>query len=205
MRFYKDTGTISKSQNRGIITCIPKGNKLRNNLENWRPITLLNSIYKFYSTIIAERIKLNLDYLIIQDQKGFVRGRFIRENIRQTYDIINEAQLDNIEGLIVLVDFEKAFDSLAWDFILTSLKNFNFSSDTIKWVKSLQNNATSYVLQDGHLSEPISLGRGCRQGDPVSPYLFVLAAEILAESIGQNSKIEGLKIHGKEHSVSVCG
>ena len=190
---------MSVGSYRGIITCIPKGNKLRNNLKNWRPITLLNSIYKFYSTIIAERIKLNLDYLINQDQKGFVPGRFIGENIRLTYDIINEAQLDNIEGLIVLVDFEKAFDSLAWDFILTSLDIFNFSSDTIKWVKSLQNNATSYVLHDGHLSEPISLGRGCRQGDPVSPYLFDLAAEILAESIQQNSKIEGLKIHGKEH------
>ena len=92
-----------------------------------------------------------------------------------------------------------AFDSLAWDFILTFLENSNFNSDTIKWVKSLQNNATSYVLQDGHLSEPILLGRGCRQWDLVSPYLFVLA---VAESIRQNSKIEGLKIHGKEHQVS---
>ena len=70
--------------------------------------------------------------MINYDQKGFVSGRFIGENISQTYDVINDAQLNNIEGLIVLVDFEKAFENLAWYSILTSLENLYFSLDTIK-------------------------------------------------------------------------
>ena len=93
---------------------------MRNDLKNWRPITLLNSIYKFYSDILAERIKLILPKLIHPDQKGFVNGRFIGENSRLTYDIINDCEIQNSKGLIILIDFEKAFDSISWKFILNS-------------------------------------------------------------------------------------
>ena len=76
MNFYRENGYLNKSQLSGIITCIPKGGKVRNDLKNLRPITLLNSIYKFYSGILAERIKLILPKIIHQDQKGFINGRF---------------------------------------------------------------------------------------------------------------------------------
>ena len=74
----------------GIIICIPKGNKARNNLKNWRPFTLLNSLYKFYSEIWAIRIKFHLPKLIGESQKGFVQERFIGENTVLTLDILNE-------------------------------------------------------------------------------------------------------------------
>ena len=107
-----------------------------------------------------------------------------------------------INGLIILIDFEKAFDSISWNFILDILKKINFGQNTINWVKSLQIDSTSKILQNGHLSETINLGRGCRQGDPISPYLFVLGAELLAEAIRSNTNIEGLTIHQKEHKLS---
>ena len=202
MNFYRLNGILNAAQTTGIITCIPKGGKARNDLKNWRPITLLNSIYKFYSGILAERIKKILPKLIHLDQKGFINGRFIEENTRITSDIINECNSQKINGLIILIDFEKAFDSISWNFILDILKKFNFGQNTINWVRSLQIDSTSKILQNGHLSETINLGRGCRQGDPISPYLFVLGAELLAEAIRSNTNIEGLTIHQKEHKLS---
>ena len=87
-------------------------------------------------------------------------------------------------------------------YIQKSLKLFNFSDSTIKWVKSLQLNSNSKILHNGHFSNKIDLGRGYRQGDSISPYLFVLAAEFLAEAIRSNHNMTGIKIYEQEHKVS---
>ena len=94
---YKN-GSLSVTQNQGIITCIPKPNKPRQFLKNWRPISLLNVIYKLMSSVIANRLKSVLNKLINNDQKGFISGRYIGENIRTVYDILlkqsNKISLD---------------------------------------------------------------------------------------------------------------
>ena len=200
---YRSKNCLNPAQLEGTITCIPKGGKVRHYLKNWRPITLLNSIYKFFSSIIAYRIKNYLPKLIHYDQKGFINGRFIGENSRLMYDIINACNNQNSNYLIILIDFEKAFDSISWDFITKTLKIFNFGDNTIQWIKSLQKGSTSKILQNGHFSKNIILKRGCRQGDPISPYLFVLAAEILAEAIRSKEEIEGITIHKQQHKTSL--
>ena len=73
---------------------------------------------------------------------------------------------------------------------------------TISIIKSLQANSKSKVLQNGHLSDQIVLGRGCRQGDPISPYLFVLAVELLGEALRKHKDLDGIKICGKEQRIS---
>ena len=80
---------------------------------------------------------------------------------------------------------------------------FNFGKKTINWIKSLQTGSTSKILQNGNFSGQIKLARGCRQGDPVSPYLFVIAAEIMAEAIRENKHIEGITLHSQEHKTSL--
>ena len=82
------------------------------------------------------------------------------------------------------------------------MEKFNFGENIINWVRSLQTDSNSKILQNGHLSKEIELGRGCRQGDPISPYLFVLAAEFLAEAIRENTNIKGITIRNKEHKLS---
>ena len=200
---YREENKLNETQLGGIITCIPKGDKSRNELKNWRPITLLNSTYKFYSAILADRIKLTLNKLIHSDQKGFITGRFIGENIRQTYDMINYCKENKIKGLIVLIDYEKAFDSIDWDFIANTLKIFNFGPNKIKWINSIQLNSYSYIVQNGHISEKVLLHRGCRLGDPVSPYIFVLAAEIMAMAIRQDKNIVGIEVYKEEQKISL--
>lgn len=197
-----DTGTLSISLRRGVISCIPKPGKPRFFLKNWRPISLLSVIYKIASSCIANRIKTVLDQLIHADQKGFIKGRFIGENIRQMYDILYETRRQRIPGLLMLIDFEKAFDSVSWNFIRSSLAFFNFGPSLCKWVDILYCQSESCIIQNGHLSDFFRLGRGCRQGDPLSPYLFLLCGEILALMIRSNQHIGGVQIWGNTFKLS---
>ncbi len=82
-------GQMSITQKQGIITCIPKGDKPRQYLKNWRPISLLNTTYKLASSCIAERIKTVLPKLVSNDQTGFIPGRYIGEDTRLIYDILS--------------------------------------------------------------------------------------------------------------------
>ena len=95
----------------------------------------------------------------------------------------------NIPAVLVLVDFEKAVDSLEWNFIEKSLEYFNFGQNIQHCVKTLYNKANSCVINNGWASKSFSLERGVRQGCPLSPYLFLLAAEILAINIRQKSQV----------------
>ena len=190
-------GELSITQH-GLIVCIPKENKSRNYLKNWRPITLLNTVYKIASGSIANRIKQVLDKLISTDQTGFIEGRFIGENTRLVYDLLQFTEEKHIPGLLLLIDFEKAFDSVSWSFINKVLKFFNFGPSIIKWITVLNKNACSAVTQCGHLSSFFRLGRGCRQGDPISPYLFILCAEILSIRLRNNKNIKGINIDNVE-------
>ena len=110
-------GTLSITQKQGTITCIPKPNKSRQLLKNLRPISLLNVIYKLASSVIANRIKNVLDKVIHEDQKGFISGRFIGENVRLIYDILFETKQQDVPGLLLSIDFQQAFDSVSWKFI----------------------------------------------------------------------------------------
>ena len=177
-------------------------NKPKIFLKNWRPLTLLDTVYKLASGAIANRIKLVLDELINRDQTGFIKGRSIVENIRVIYDIMKLTEEKQIPGLILLIDFEKAFDSLSWNFLHKALEYLNFGDSVRQWIKMFYNGISSAVIQAGHLSSFFNIQRGCRQGDPLSPYLFVICAEFLAAKIKKNENIKGIIINGIEFKIS---
>ena len=132
-----DIGSLSIQQRLGIVTLLPKGSKDKRFLTNWRPLTLLNTFYKLVSGVITDRIKPVLDDLIHHDQKGFIPGRYIGESVRTCFDTLDYARNNNKAGLLWLVDFEKAFDSISFNYIEKCLKFFNFSNNLIKWVNLL--------------------------------------------------------------------
>ena len=163
---------------------------------------MLNTSYKLASSSIAERLKLVLPSIINEDQTGFISGRYIGENIRILYDVLQYTEDHNLPGMLLLINFEKAFDSVSWDFLFNVLNFFNFGDSFIKWVKLLYNKCQSCVIVNGHLSEWFYLQRGCRQGDPLSPYLLVICAEILAILIRCHGGIKGITVGGVEFLVS---
>lgn len=202
LNFAYRTGSLSITQKQGIITCLPKPDKSPFYLKNWRPISLLNVVYKLASSVIASRLKTVLQKIIHTDQKGFIAGRFIGENVRLIYDILFETKQNEIPGLLLSIDFQQAFDSVSWKFIHKTLEYFNFGPSFKKWITVFLSGAESCILQNGHMTEYFSLQRGCRQGDPISPYIFILCAEVLGHMIRQNNTISGIIINGNQFKLS---
>jgi len=104
--------------------------------------------------------------------------------------------------MLLLIDFEKAFDTVSHDFILKTLKAFNFGIDICKWFETLYKNASSSVIINGNISRPFQIQRSCRQGDPLSPYIFVLCAEILGSMIRGNNDIRGIQIRDLDFKIT---
>ena len=132
-----ETGKISISQRKGIIKLIPKKDANLNSIKNLRPLTLLNCDYKVAAKAIASRIKMVLPKLVSDDQTGFIRNRFIGENIRLIDSVIKYTKAKNTPGLLLFLDFEKAFDTLEWPFIRKTFEHFGFGPSLLNWLKVL--------------------------------------------------------------------
>ena len=122
------------------------------------------------------------------------------EKTRLIYDIKDKINSNNQEGLLLLIDFEKAFVSVEWNFLDEALKFFfNFGESMRRWFKTFYKNISSSIPYSGHCSTfSFSVSRGVRQGDPLSPYLFIICAELLADAIKQNGKINGITVNNAE-------
>ncbi len=143
---------MSITQREGIITCIPKPNKPKQYVKNWRPITLLNVSYKIASSCIASRIKFILPKIIGIHQSRFMSGRFTGDNVRLVYDILSYAKVKNKEGILLLIDFEKAFDSISWSFLHNTLEYFNFGENLRSWIHLFLKDIKSRVFINGQPS-----------------------------------------------------
>ena len=136
--------------------------------------------------------------MINPDQTGFVKGRYIGENIRLLSDVMEYLDQKKNSGLLLFVDFENAFDSLEWDFIENSLKSFNFGPNLIRWVSIIYKDVQSAVVNGGYLTNYFNVSRGVRQGCPLSPYLFILAVELLAIKIRQDPNYRGILLPDRQ-------
>jgi hypothetical protein len=193
---------MSIDQRRGVLALIPKKGKDVCKLKNWRPLTLLNSDYKFFAKTMALRLQTVLDTIISKDQSGCIKGRATFTNIRSTIDVINYVNEMNLPGILTYIDFEKAFDTVNWQFMYKCLKALNFGEYFIKCVETMYMDISSCVVNHGHISPFFKPTRGIRQGCPISANIFVIIVEILAHAIRTNPSINGITIDDQEFKIS---
>ena len=127
-----------------------------------------------------------------------LKKRFIGNNIRIIEDIMIYTKQNKISGILLYIDFEKAFDSVNWKFLGKCLEAYNFGPKFRSYVKTLYQDISATVLNNGHISQWFHLGRGVRQGCPLSPYLFILVAETLSARIRENEAIRGIVVDNCE-------
>ena len=193
-----DKGELSNSQKQAIITLIEKKDKDKRKISNWRPISLINVDVKIGSKAIALRLQTVLPRIIHHNQHAYVKGRTINDAIRTIDDILVYTERYGINGKMLAIDFQKAFDSVNRNFLFSTLAAFNFGSSFIQWIQTFYQNISSCVLNNGFSTGPFEIQRGVRQGDPLSPYLFIIVLEVLAVSIRKNKDIQGIVVDGIE-------
>ena len=198
-----DVKRMHTSAREGIISLIPKKNTDSRFLKNWRPIILLCSDYKLLAKTISNRIRSHLDILINKAQSSFIPGRNIADNIRLVSDTIQYAAKKKINGLILTLDFQKAFDRVEIPSLIKALQYFNFGDRLIAWIKILFTDFKLYVCNNGYASDPLTPTRGLFQGNPVSPAGFILIIELLAIMIRANNRIKGIKVKDTEILLSM--
>lgn len=176
------------------ITLIPKRGKCPKSISNWRPITLLSVFYKTISGAFAERLKTVLPYLIHINQKAYLTGRTIADVVKNVMDIMYMLQENEEKGMLLLIDFSKAFDSIDHDFLFNMMELFGFGEAFINNIKTLISHRTSQVNLNGFMTKKFELQRGVPQGDPISAYLFILCIEVLAHKLRSNKRIKRITL-----------
>jgi hypothetical protein len=177
--------------------------KDRREISNYRPITLLNTDYKLLTKVLAIQIMEHIPSMVHPDQAGFIPKCSIFNHIRLAKLIISYVEAMEINGTIVALDQEKAYDKICHEYLWQTLNEFNLPPPFIDTIKALYSNAHTRVAINGELSTPFQVTQGMRQGDPLSCAIFDLAIEPLACKLRNDSTIEGLTIPGLEEKVLI--
>ena len=152
INFALQYGRLSTEQRRGIISLLPKKDKDRLYLKNWRPISILNVDYKILARALGNRIISFLPTPIDEVQTGYIKKRFIGNNIRIIEDILLYTNKNKVTGILLIIDFEKAFDSLKWGFLKKCLQAFNFGQRFVSYINILYSDISAAVLNNEHIS-----------------------------------------------------
>ncbi|XP_058770133.1 uncharacterized protein LOC131643821 [Vicia villosa] len=182
------------------ICLIPKGNTPQS-MKDYRPISLCNVVYKIVSKTLATRMKFLLDKCVAEEQSAFVEGRSILDNAMVAMEVIHALKRrtkGSKAGLALKIDISKAYDRVDWSFLRGMLVRMGFANEWIHWIMMCVTSVHYTVLVNSDSVGPIEPGRGLRQGDPLSPYLFILITE------GLSKLIKHATASGNIHGIQIC-
>lgn len=184
------------------ITVIHKNGKDPAECPSYSPISLLNLDLKLLSKILANRLKPLLSSLIGPDQVGFMPGREARDNIIKALLLTHAAHSRGIEGLLLSMDAEKAFDRISWDYMLAVCRHVGLGTHMMAWITALYQNPFARIKLNGVLSDRVQIANGTRQGCPLSPLLFILSLEPFIRKVNKNQSISGFEIANRTYKTA---
>lgn len=201
---FSNNGSFPAGLNSSSIALISKLEQPKL-VTDFRPISLMNSLPKLFMKMLTEAIGVFMNKLIGENQYGFMKGRQVSESISIVNVVCHSLSIGKAIGLILKIDFEKAFNSVNWSFLTQALAQFGFGTTLIDWIKNYYREAKMSVLVNGSATKEFSPSRGLRQGDPLSPLLFILVVEVLSSMIKKavhDGTFKGIKLAGKSNVVT---
>uniref|UniRef100_A0A803NSB0 Reverse transcriptase domain-containing protein n=1 Tax=Cannabis sativa TaxID=3483 RepID=A0A803NSB0_CANSA len=190
------TGEFGSACGDANVVLIPK-KKVPESMVDLRPIALCNVLYKIITKVMTNRMKPYIDHIVSESQSAFIPGRLITDNILVSFEVLHylKRKRKGKDGYMALkLDLSKAYDRIEWSFLDSVLRKIGFSDIWISLVMKCVSSARYKVIHGGRTMGPITPSRGIRQGDPLSPYIFILCAEGLSALIKRYDDM-GL-IHG---------
>jgi len=178
------SGKLLKEVNHTFLALIPKVTNPETTAQ-YRPISLCNTVYKILAKILVNRMRPILQRIIHPTQSAFIPHRTIHDNILIAHEIVNKFKhMKGKKGHVALkLDMEKAYDRIEWDFLLSCLQHLGFHDTWISWIKECISTASYSLIINNEPQGFFKPTRGLRQGDPLSPYLFIICMDVLAKRL----------------------
>ena len=180
---FHDQGKFVKSINSTLISLIPKTQEAKK-IKDFRPISLVGGVYKIIAKVLAHRMKRVMDRIISKSHNAFVKGRQILDLVLVANECLDIRLKSEVPGVLCKLDMERAYDHVDWSFLLYLLWRCGFGEKWCSWIKHCISSARFSVLINGAPSSFFESSQGVRQGDPLSPFLFVLVMEAFSRMLG---------------------